>query len=56
MDIVELGVPLPHKLLIKPDAIFKNPNTAYEIPIEVQKKLMNGNAQFIIDLAINLKQ
>ena len=56
MDTVELGVSAVQKFLVKKEAIFDNPNTAYEIPIEVQKKLMNGNAQFIIDLAAMLKQ
>mgnify|MGYP006933356307 CR=1 FL=1 len=56
MDSVDLGVPQTHKFLIKKDAIYDNPNTAYEIPVEVQKKLMNGNAQFLIDLAVILKQ
>ena len=42
-------------LLISQDKIWNNPNTDFEIPIDIQKRLMNGNAQFIIDLAINLK-
>ena len=42
-------------LLISKEEIWNNQNTDFEIPIEIQKKLMNGNAQFIIDLAINLK-
>ena len=41
--------------VVKPDDFFKNVNTDYGIPIEIQKKLMNGNAQFIMDLAFNLK-
>lgn len=42
-------------LLIPKDEVWKNPNTDYEIPIEVQKRFMNGNAQFLMDLAVNLK-
>lgn len=41
--------------VVKKDEFFKNVNTDYGIPVEIQKKLMNGNAQFIMDLAINLK-
>ena len=41
--------------LIKREEFFKNINTEYDIPTEIQKKLMNGNAQFIMDLAFNLK-
>ena len=42
-------------LLIAKDEVWKNPNTDYEIPIEIQKRFMNGNAQFLMDLAVNLK-
>ena len=41
--------------IINKDNIFKNINNEYEIPEFVQKKLMNGNAQFIMDLSNNLK-
>lgn len=41
--------------IVKKEEFFKNINTEYDIPIEIQKKLMNGNAQFIMDLAFNLK-
>lgn len=41
--------------IVKKDEFFKNINSEYDIPIEIQKKLMNGNAQFIMDLAFNLK-
>jgi len=41
--------------IIKKEDFFKNVNTDYGIPMEIQKKLMNGNAQFIMDLAFNLK-
>ncbi|KAM3129102.1 hypothetical protein pb186bvf_018814 [Paramecium bursaria] len=40
--------------LIKKKDVFTNINTEYEISEAVQKKLMNGNAQFIIDLATQL--
>lgn len=52
---MDLGIPVTYKLLVSNDGVFDNPNSSYEIPIEVQKKLMNGNAQFLIDLAVNLK-
>ena len=42
-------------LLIPKDEVWKNPNTDYEIPVEIQKRFMNGNAQFLMDLAVNLK-
>jgi len=42
-------------LLIPKEDVWKNPNTEYEIPIDVQKRFMNGNAQFLMDLAVNLK-
>ena len=41
--------------IVKKDEFFKNINSDYGIPAEIQKKLMNGNAQFIMDLAFNLK-
>lgn len=41
--------------LIKKKDIFQNINTEYDISAQVQRKLLNGNAQFIIDLAINLE-
>lgn len=41
--------------IIKKSELFQNINLDYEISVEVQKKLMNGNAQFIIDLATNLE-
>lgn len=41
--------------IVKKEEFFKNVNSEYGIPIEIQKKLMNGNAQFIMDLAANLK-
>jgi hypothetical protein len=31
-------------LLVKKEDLWDNPNTKYEIPVEVQKKFMNGNA------------
>lgn len=42
-------------LLVPKDQIWKNPNTDYEISEEMQRKFMNGNAQFLLDLATNLK-
>jgi len=42
-------------LLIPKSDIWKNPNTEYEIPEDIQRKFMNGNAQFLLDLAANLK-
>ena len=32
-----------------------NANTKYGVPMRVQKQLMNGNAQFIIDMCKHLK-
>ncbi len=32
-----------------------NVNTKYGIPMKVQKQLLNGNAQFIIDMCKHLK-
>ena len=52
---MEEELPTTYKFLVKKEDVFNNPNSSYEIPIEVQKKLMNGNAQFLIDLASNLK-
>lgn len=40
---------------LKQEEVFKNTNTDYSISEENQKKLMNGNAQFIIDLANNMQ-
>lgn len=45
----------PEYLRIKREDIWKNPNTEYEISIENQRKLMNGNAQFLMDLGTNLR-
>lgn len=42
-------------IVVKKEEFFKNANSDYGIPMEIQKKLMNGNAQFLMDLAYNLK-
>ena len=40
---------------VKREEFEKNVNTRFDIPMKLQKILMNGNAQFIIDMAKMLK-